>query len=282
MVDVVEIILYEPRSSKLLVSRIKHWRQEQEYASLPYAHPPSEAQPPHNQIYFPHRRQIQHLFHHFLLVDGNYLHWRECSMVRLKHRYLTVHVLYPSDSPRAQSATATVLQFHRPSPPGVDSAHLLRLIKRSVEYMYGDYGLGLVASSLKIKYWSPATSTAIIRVTRSHFRILWAALTWITELGRIGSQDRGGQRPQECVFRVVRCSGTIRKAEEDVIRRAKAEILKAKARDYFAQSTGLLEASSAQAATGARASTKQHGKAFARECSANSSEDIDEVGKDPD
>ena len=39
---------------------------------------------------------------------------------------------------------------------------------------------------------------------------------------------RSQKRPQPCVMRVVRVSGTIKKAEEEAIRRAKASIMKAK------------------------------------------------------
>ena len=70
-----------------------------------------------------------------------------------------------------------------------------------------------------VKYLSPATSTAIIRVTRAHYRLVWAALTYITRLPR--------PIEQPCVFQVVRVSGTIRKSEEEAIRRAKASILRA-------------------------------------------------------
>ena len=45
-----------------------------------------------------------------------------------------------------------------------------------------------------------------------------------TERGR---SEVEGQR--KCVFRVVRVSGTIRKAEEEVIRRARREIVRVKA-----------------------------------------------------
>ncbi|KAG8527535.1 uncharacterized protein KY384_007687 [Bacidia gigantensis] len=147
-------------------------------------------------------------------------------MVRIKHRYLVVHFLYPSlpkDYADPRPSVPNVLQYHRPTPSAVDSGQLIRLMKSSVEYMYGDYGLGLIASSLKIVYFSQATSTAIIRVARAHCRILWAALTWITTLGRPG---KGQEEP--CVMRVIRCSGTIRKAEEEVVRRAKEEIRRAR------------------------------------------------------
>jgi ribonuclease P/MRP protein subunit POP5 len=60
-------------------------------------------------------------------------------------------------------------------------------------------------------------------VSRAHYRLVWAALTFVTRL----------PRPIEhsCVIQVVRVSGTIRKAEEEAIRRAKAAILRATARE---------------------------------------------------
>jgi len=77
----------------------------------------------------------------------------------------------------------------------------------------------LVADPNPVKYLSPATSTAIIRVNRAHYRLVWAALTYVTRLPR--------PMEQACVFQVVRVSGTIRKSEEEAIRRAKASILRA-------------------------------------------------------
>lgn len=54
--------------------------------------------------------------------------------------------------------------------------------------------------------------------------MVWAALTYMTHLPKISKQ--AALRP--CVMQVVRVSGTIRKAEEEAIRRAKEMILKAK------------------------------------------------------
>ncbi len=70
-----------------------------------------------------------------------------------------------------------------------------------------------------VKYFSPATSTAIIRVARDHYRLVWAALTFTTKLPHPANQA--------CVFQVVRVSGTIKKAEEEAIRRAQRSIRQA-------------------------------------------------------
>ena len=164
-------------------------------------------------------------------------------MVRLKHRYLLVNILYPDSAPTTkQTSTKDVpelVQFNRPTSDALTSALLARTIRDNIAELFGDYGSGVVAGSLvgifshilraasrivsltyrTVKYLSPATSTAIIRVTRAHYRLVWAALTYINRLPRPVDEP--------CVFQVVRVSGTIRKSEEEAIRRAKASILRA-------------------------------------------------------
>jgi ribonuclease P/MRP protein subunit POP5 len=70
-----------------------------------------------------------------------------------------------------------------------------------------------------VKYLSNSTSTYIIRVYREHYRLVWAALTFMDRV-----PVKGGKA---CIFRTIRVSGTIRKIEEEVIRRSKALILEA-------------------------------------------------------
>lgn len=75
-----------------------------------------------------------------------------------------------------------------------------------------------------MKYFSPATSTAIVRCPRAHYRLIWAALTFINRI------PLSKKHPEfvPCVFQVVRVSGTIKKSEEEAIKRARAAIIKAK------------------------------------------------------
>ena len=54
-------------------------------------------------------------------------------------------------------------------------------------------------------------------MNREHFRLVWAALTFMTQV-----PVKDGK---PCIFSVVHVSGTIRKVEEEAIRRAKALIL---------------------------------------------------------
>ncbi|KAK5692964.1 RNA-binding protein pop5 [Elasticomyces elasticus] len=149
-------------------------------------------------------------------------------MVRIKHRYLLINILYPDPkSTSGRPATKPgdevpyTVQFRRPSPDRMDGGVLTRLIRDGVAELFGDYGSGKVAGSLQVKYFSQATSTAIVRVSRDHYRLVWAALTFATRLPNpVG---------QSCVIQVVRVSGTIRKSEEEAIRRARLSIRRAEA-----------------------------------------------------
>lgn len=71
-----------------------------------------------------------------------------------------------------------------------------------------------------VKYLSPATSTFILRTSRTHYNLTWAALSF---MDTVPVKDG-----KPCVFRVVRVSGTIKKAEEEAIRRARDMLLRAK------------------------------------------------------
>lgn len=154
-------------------------------------------------------------------------------MVRIKHRYLLLNILFPESSNPTSSPTFTSssaetfsLALHSPTPSHLQAASLVSLIRDSVAELFGDYGVGIIAG-LKVVYFSPATSTAIVRCPRASYRIVWAALTFVDGL----PGARRGRVPADrvrCVIRVVRVSGTIRKAEEEAVRRARREIVTVK------------------------------------------------------
>lgn len=157
-------------------------------------------------------------------------------MVRIKHRYLLINVLYPTQSTTKRPSTSPdenlpwTVQFRRPSLDDFDGKLLHRLIKNGVAELFGDYGAGMVAGSLQIKYCSSATSTAIVRVARAHYRLVWAALTFATRLPK--------PLDEPCVIQVVRVSGTIKKSEEEAIRRARLMILRAQRPKNGARTVG--------------------------------------------
>ena len=159
-------------------------------------------------------------------------------MVRIKHRYLLLSILYPpTTDPKPPSASlanplssttnpalSTQLQTHSPTPQTFTPGSLLRLLRQQIAVLFGDYGAGTLGGALSIKYFSNVTSTAIVRCPREGWRIVGAALASLTDLGK----DGGGKR---CVFRVVRVCGTVKKAEEEGVRRARELVGQVKALD---------------------------------------------------
>lgn len=148
------------------------------------------------------------------------------AMVRIKQRYLLLNILYPEHERNVKTTSSSTPIFQKPTANHVNAGLFMTHLKSQINLLFGDYGLGVSLSSLKVVYFSSATSTAIIRVPRSHHRLVWAALSHVTEL----PPPRKGPavRAEPCVIRVVRVSGTIRKAEEELIRRAKRDVVRAK------------------------------------------------------
>ncbi|MCJ1397729.1 hypothetical protein MMC11_000925 [Xylographa trunciseda] len=182
-------------------------------------------------------------------------------MVRIKHRYLLVHILYPDASPsflptpsKASPPLPPILHFRQPTPDDLTPQLLLRAIREQVALLYGDYGAGVTAAGLNgtpsvflplpsfilhhamwafhswlVKYLSAATSTFILRCPRAHYQLVWASLTYMTHLPAFKpASGHSFHKAQPCALRVVRVSGTVRKAEEEAVRRARADILRAR------------------------------------------------------
>ncbi|KAL8880474.1 MAG: hypothetical protein Q9205_000716 [Flavoplaca limonia] len=148
-------------------------------------------------------------------------------MVRIKHRYLLVNILYPEppkSQPHQPLDIPDSVSIHQPTSDELTPQLLAKAIRDQILLMYGDYGAGVTSTGLLVKYLSAATSTAIIRCSRANYQVVWAALTYMTHLPRLPDQEK----LQPCVMQVIRVSGTIRKAEEEIIRRARAAILKAR------------------------------------------------------
>lgn len=169
-------------------------------------------------------------------------------MVRIKERYLLVNIIYPPDLARAQRENLPdCLVHHQPTVEKFTPQALVKGIKAEAAVLFGDYGAGAFATNLwgmvlnslhyfvaqcsllAVKYLSLATSTFILRCSRAHYQMLWSTLTF---MDRVPVKDG-----RQCIFRVVRVSGTIRKAEEEAIRQAKRLILAAKADTSGAKSS---------------------------------------------
>lgn len=95
-------------------------------------------------------------------------------MVRLKHRYLLVHILYPNAHdkvktklPQSVNDTPYTIQFHSPSSDRLDSRLLLQIIRNGVSELFGDYGAGMIAGSLQGMSTSDLDSPTITRANTS-------------------------------------------------------------------------------------------------------------------
>ncbi|KAL4800724.1 Rpp14/Pop5 family-domain-containing protein [Aspergillus venezuelensis] len=162
-------------------------------------------------------------------------------MVRVKHRYLLLEILYPdptsapsSTNKNRSNAQQSQLRIHAPTSDALTPSLLAKMVRDEVADLFGDWGVGRLggvgAGGVSVKYLSPATSTAIIRCPRASYRLVWTALTYMTRVPEIseGKTKRVdlANLSRRCVFRVVRVSGTIRKAEEEAVRRARREIVR--------------------------------------------------------
>ncbi|POS80703.1 Rpp14 family protein [Diaporthe helianthi] len=144
-------------------------------------------------------------------------------MVRIKERYLLVDIVYPEAAQnQAKTGLPDILVYNQPTANACNARSIQYAIKAQVTDLFGDFGAGAVERSLRVKYLSNATSTCILQCSREHYRLVWAALTMMNQV----PTKQGAGLP--CIFQVVRVSGTIKKVEEEAIRRAKQLILAAK------------------------------------------------------
>ena len=79
------------------------------------------------------------------------------NMVRIKHRYLLLNILYPDPSkasplqPVANGPIPYTVQFRAPTADALNGKILIRLIRDGVADLFGDYGAGKVSGSLQGK-----------------------------------------------------------------------------------------------------------------------------------
>lgn len=129
-------------------------------------------------------------------------------MVRFKNRYLLCRI-------DCEPHIADKLY-------NVESRELYNAIRFSLSKNFGDLYIAQVATSLAVKTWSPALSLCLVRCSRKYFRIVWAAITFLSTLSPIC--DVGPVR-----FSVVHVGGTIRSCTKSAVDHARQLILEARA-----------------------------------------------------
>ena len=106
-------------------------------------------------------------------------------MVRFKNRYLLCKLLFENNE---------ILDSLSPYA-------ILSAIKSSVEQLYGDSGLALMAT-LQTKYFCARSGLLIIRVPHAAVKQLWSAVFFTTRI-----------KNRKVQLKVFRVSGTIRQAQ---------------------------------------------------------------------
>ncbi|KAJ3175616.1 hypothetical protein HDU87_006114 [Geranomyces variabilis] len=123
-------------------------------------------------------------------------------MVRFKNRFLLFRLHYNDDPPAgpASSRHAALID------PVIHGGNISSAVKESILLNFGDYGAGIAATSTAVKYFSPWTNTGVLRCARDHFELVWAALTFVTQL-----------KGKSCTFRVVHVGGTIKSVQQETL-----------------------------------------------------------------
>ena len=73
-----------------------------------------------------------------------------------------------------------------------------------------------------VKYYSPYTNVAILRVSRDHFRHVWTALTFMTNI-----------KSRPCIIRVLHVGGTIKLVQNQALVQNKQMLVELKKTHEF-------------------------------------------------
>ena len=76
-------------------------------------------------------------------------------MVRIKHRYLLLNILYPESDYQtlknrgsARDPLPNIVQFHQPTSDDLTPQTLARAIRDQIALLYGDHGAGITNNGL--------------------------------------------------------------------------------------------------------------------------------------
>ncbi|KAI1900723.1 hypothetical protein AGOR_G00052830 [Albula goreensis] len=116
-------------------------------------------------------------------------------MVRYKTRYLLCELCVSDQSS---------LQL-------LDDRAVFTAVREAVSRAHGDYGAALCSLAFAVKYLNAHTGVVFLRCRKSHYKIFWSALPFITSL-----ESRGQKVP--CFFNCLHIGGTIRTCQKFLIR----------------------------------------------------------------
>jgi ribonuclease P/MRP protein subunit POP5 len=108
-------------------------------------------------------------------------------MVKFKSRYILIEPKFENDGFSLKN---------------MDPGKLQNLIKKQVEILFGDIGLGKINKNLQISFLQKFTNLLIIRVSRDHVKLLWTVLSLMTQIDG-----------EAVKMHILKTSGTIKKCE---------------------------------------------------------------------
>jgi ribonuclease P/MRP protein subunit POP5 len=109
-------------------------------------------------------------------------------MVKFKSRYLLIE-------PKFENEKLSIKDF--------EPNKLSNIIKKQVENLFGEFGLGKINKNLQISFLRNFSNLVIIRVSRDHIKLLWTVLSLMNHIDGEGVK-----------MHILKISGTIKKCEE--------------------------------------------------------------------
>ncbi|OQR81574.1 hypothetical protein THRCLA_23341 [Thraustotheca clavata] len=118
-------------------------------------------------------------------------------MVRFKNRYFIVDVAFARGKKLASLTARDVYT----------------VVLQAIGSNYGDYGVGIIQSSLQVVYYNAITQLAVVRCARDHATQVQACLTFITEVLH-----------QDVKFRTVHVCGSNRTLKDTMLELSRERI----------------------------------------------------------
>ena len=116
--------------------------------------------------------------------------------MRFKRRYFCVEIVFHDEA-----AAASKPQLNR-----LKHTHLSDTIHKSIEQLFGDYGMAVMMPSFSVIYFNSATNLAILRTARDLQKQFHTLLAFIQQIGTLNA-----------AFNVVHVSGSIKKCKQFLI-----------------------------------------------------------------
>ncbi|XP_027035222.2 ribonuclease P/MRP protein subunit POP5 [Tachysurus fulvidraco] len=122
-------------------------------------------------------------------------------MVRIKARYLLCEVCV------SDSSSLRLLE----------EKAIYQAVKAAVIKAHGEFGAALYSIGTTVTYVNAYTGVVILRFRKSHFRLMWSALPFISSIWSRGQKV-------QCFFNCIHVGGTIRTCQKFLVRYGRRQL----------------------------------------------------------